>query len=335
MSERDDLSSRQADPPPEEPATPAGRLATRTRAVARWFSGTAVRNTVLLLAAAGCLAGAMVLGIPAQTSLPTGLGRFIVLPVLPEDAEDRARHMVRVGWDANHSGPWGALSWSTYAVDGPRVDRSATENMYLVVNDEAAVEFLLACERRTDDSEVIEHVTGLPPAQEAWLEQLDVSEWGEARSGYRFFRLGDTGDRYTVCLDGSGKTLTQSDATLHVRSPEITIVMPSEDAEVVTAYADISIEALPGGWVRDDVRAIAGTATEYEFGTSWAHEEFEPLSGGAAGVSQLSVGPVWLEASSLDAVQRAQQNLFWSGLLVGLAAMFAVLAFDSIRWRAR
>ncbi|WP_404387811.1 hypothetical protein [Humibacillus xanthopallidus] len=288
---------------------------------------------------------AILIGLPPQSALPTGFGRIIVLPVLPT-AQAAPDYSVAVSWHARHTPePRAALTWDTFWTDQGAFDSTAGLPMFFAVADSATADALVRCSRDTvanpgSASPILQEVPALPSAEASLLDALDRYEFGTTRGGYRFLRVDDREtDSYPFvsCGVDASSIITKDDIELHLQAPNLTVLTPTT---AIAATREDTIRpftvlgALPSGWSAHDARALTGTRTDFEMGIYWDGAEVEGRRGGEdPGVRILSVGPVTLEASSLNASRRADRALFWSGLLVGLAGSCLLMLFEGLPWR--
>lgn len=313
----------------------ANRLLTR-----RGRTWSLIIFTIVLFGAA------VLIGLPPQSILPTGLGRIIVLPVLP--ASDDARpYAVAVGWQIEHTPRLKAVLLTDTFWSGPGSFDSPTGlPLYLAVSDQETANALLACsagrQPREKQAPQLTEVATLPKPQQDLLAKLDRQEFGGG--SYRYLRVDDIeshsgvmGYPFAVCAVDPARLVTKDDVELHLRAPNVTVVAPKPTGQRVsdrlTPY--VFLAALPAGWSPQDVRALSGNRKDNDNGIYWVGaEDTDPLSRPPdPSLHVLQVGSVTLEATSLNAARRAERALFWSGLLVGLAGSCLIMLFEALPWR--
>jgi hypothetical protein len=134
--------------------------------------------------------------------------------------------------------------------------------------------------------------------------------------------------------------ITKDDVELHLAVPDITVVtpVPTGGRENDRTQPAVVLMGLLPGWSPQDARAPSGTRRDGEGAISWlGAEPTDPLTGELnstdAGLKVFKVGPVTIEATSLNAARQADRRLFWSGLLVGIAGSCLLMLFESLPWR--
>lgn len=304
-----------------------------------------VRTWSLVVLTVLCTAAAVLIGLPPQSDLPTGFGSITALPVLP-DAKDPRAYSVALGWQShNFRDPRTVLYTDTFWSDSGSFDSEAGLPVYLVVSDDMLADLLLACAGGSTGHLHLTEVSELPAAQKRLLETFARGRSAGLSASGRLLRLDDVSTKdthdypFATCEVPSERIFTQDEVELHMRAPSITVVtaMPtaSRSKDRLTPYVTIG---LPPGWAPQDARAIQGIRRDTETGVSWlGAEPTDPLTGERldpeADYRVLQVGPVNLEATSMNAARRSDRKLFWSGLLVGLAGSCLLMLFESLPWR--
>lgn len=362
--------------------------AASTRASLGWTArllDARTRVAVLTVGAVALATAAVVIGLPSPAKLPTGLGRLVILPVLPEDSAELRAYRLNLTWLDQRGGQSrdgsSALVWDTYRDPEGEEARPAMLDpatmagpaLYVAVaqGEERTTAWLRTCSTETDlrtpqvsrtpqAPRRITEVAALPASQDNLLKLLDRVEYGDDRD-YTYFRLDDrgtaTGWWFTRCPAPAGTTTAGDSRELHTALPELTVVLPDlEELKVVqtgespatltpggtpdppTASERLTgidviatVDQLPLGWSNSQVRAGQGRASSREGSLLWeAVVEERPRD---LDLTVVRTGPVIVDAVSATGSRAADRDLFWSGLLVGLACSCLLMLFETIPWR--
>jgi hypothetical protein len=310
-----------------------------------------VRIVILTVATVVFAGAAILLGLPSQPDLPKGLGRIIVMPDLPEPRAD-AQYVAAMNWVVVNGQPMiASLTWSSLWVRDGAAEGADEAKLYAVTEDDATATLLAACAASVIPSQrdTLSEIDELPEGQRTALEALHREERGSepAPDSYRYFVLGGgtSGRGSAACPVDAGWIITRDDLELHIDVPQITVLTPVEvetaersspaEGESPTARVSASIlmPPVPTGWTIDDVRVLTGERWDSELGMAWdAMRRPAESNRVPTGYAVSETGPITLEATSVNNARAADRNLFWSGLLVGLAGSTLLMLFDAIPW---
>jgi hypothetical protein len=327
-----------------------------------------VRVILLLTATVGFASFAIVLGLPPQPRLPAQMSPMIVLPDVPASTGEHPLddYTVQIVWSTQYRPAMtSSFAWDSYWGRAGLEDAAEAEPVFVATRGESA-DMLAQCASEESPAgtsgsrPAIEEIDRLPAPQEKWLNDLDLAEYGATRGDgwYRYFRLADRtfSERFGEARCDTDQSVTGDDVELHVRTPRLTVVVPEPDrptsesgasdaqqpveqgvlGDGVTVQLVSASTPLPSGWTADDMSATVGSrAVRFESIVWYGEPRDSDLARSPSGYTVVDVGPLIVEATSVAESRRADRNLFWSGLLVGLAGSTLLMLFEEIPWRTR